>query len=258
MKAERKISQSFLKEFTKYLQNESCGYQVVAKYYDNMQFPSSEAQLLGQYFEYAATGQLPKFGDLPEPKMVSGGKKMSIPFARAFESAQFCKEIFKEYGIEIIETGLKLEGERTTGEIDVYAEWNGQKVFIDLKYSAAIDDKWSEFGWETESLAQKDNLMIQGVHYKMLAKECLDIEDIPFYYFIFSAKNTDYAKIIHQEVDEGRFVEHEIVVDNVYNKLKQVPITYFKPKPSLKMCSCCPIESCNARTKLPLIEKVYY
>ena len=258
MSAERKISQSFLKEFTKYLHNETCGLQLKAKYYDGVQFPPSEAQHLGQYFEYTATGQLPKFGNLPEPKMISGGKKMAIAYERAFESAQFCKEIFEAYGIEIIETGLKLEGEKTTGEIDVFAMWNGEKVFIDLKYSGAIDDRWSDYGWETESLPQKDGLMIQGVQYKMLAKECLGLDDVPFYYFIFSAKDPRYAKIILQEVDEGRFIEHEIAVTNVHNKLKAVPISYFKAKPSLKLCGDCPLENCASRTTLPNVETIYY
>lgn len=258
MTAERKISQSFLKEFTKYLHNETCGLQLKAKYYDGVQFPPTETQELGQYFEYMATGQLPKYGNLPEPKMISGGKKMSVIYERAFESAQFCKEIFQEYGIKIIETGLKLEGSKTTGEIDIFAEWDGKRVFIDLKYSGAIDDRWSEFGWETESLPTKDNLMIQGVQYKMLAKECLGIEDIPFYYFIFSAKDPKYAKIILQEVDEGRFVEHEIAVSNVHNKLQKVSLEYFKAKPSLKMCGDCPIEDCPSRVTLPLIETIYY
>jgi len=258
MTAERKISQSFLKEFTKYLHNETCGLQLKAKYYDGVQFPPTETQELGQYFEYMATGQLPKYGNLPEPKMISGGKKMSVIYERAFESAQFCKEIFQEYGIKIIETGLKLEGSKTTGEIDIFAEWDGKRVFIDLKYSGAIDDRWSEFGWETESLPTKDNLMIQGVQYKMLAKECLGIEDVPFYYFIFSAKDPKYAKIILQEVDEGRFVEHEIAVSNVYNKLQKVSLEYFKAKPSLKMCGDCPIEDCPSRVTLPLIETIYY
>ena len=258
MSAERKISQSFLKEFTKYLHNETCGLQVKAKYYDGVQFPPSEAQHLGQYFEYTATGQLPKFGALPEPKMISGGKKMAVAYERAFESAQFCKEIFEAYGIEIIETGLKLEGEETTGEIDVFAMWNGEKVFIDLKYSGAIDDRWSDYGWETESLPQKDGLMIQGVQYKMLAKECLGLDDVPFYYFIFSAKDPRYAKIILQEVDEGRFIEHEIAVTNVHNKLKAVPISYFKAKPSLKLCGDCPVENCASRTTLPNVETIYY
>lgn len=259
MSALKKVSQSFMKEFTKYLYDETCGIQLVAKYYDGVQFPSTKAMRLGQFFEYQATGQLPKYGNLPEPDMVYNGTKLSADFARAQESANFFKEIIEGLGINIIETGLKLENETMTGEVDIYAEWNGEKVFIDTKYSALIDDKWSPFGWDKDSLHEKDGLMIQGVQYKILARDCMGIDDIPFYYFVFSAKDPKYVKIYKQIVDEGRYLQHEIAVQNVRTKLKKIDLTWFKPKPTLKRCSECPLaEECKFKVTLPIVEEIYY
>lgn len=259
MSALRKVSQSFIKEFTKYLYDETCGIQLVAKYYDDIQFPSSKAMRLGQYFEWKATGQLPKYGDTPEPDMIAKGTKLSTDFQRAQDNAEYFKTVIEELGIKIIDTGLKLENDTMTGEIDIYAEWNGEKVFIDTKYSSLIDDKWSPFGWEKESLPEKDGLMIQGVQYKMLAKDCLGIDDIPFYYFVFSTKEVGYAKIYKQNVDEGRFLQHELAVQKIRNKLKSVDITWFKPKPDLKRCMECPLaENCNFKVTTPIVEEIFY
>lgn len=59
------ISQSFLKEFNKYKLGETCGLQVKAKYIDN-NYPikSSEVMELGNFFEFMATGSLPRDGHI--------------------------------------------------------------------------------------------------------------------------------------------------------------------------------------------------
>ena len=64
------ISQSFLKEFAEYKSGNTCGLQIKAKYIDGVKFPSTDAMELGNFFEYMATGSLPRDGHTPEPKIV--------------------------------------------------------------------------------------------------------------------------------------------------------------------------------------------
>ena len=59
----KNITQSLIKELEKYEKKQVCGLQIKAKYYDNIIFPPSEVQLLGQWFEYKATGQKNRYGE---------------------------------------------------------------------------------------------------------------------------------------------------------------------------------------------------
>jgi hypothetical protein len=109
------------------------------------------------------------------------------------------------------------------------------------------------------SLPEKDNLMMQGVHYKMLAKEILGIEDIPFYYFIFNSKNPSDMKIIKQHVDEDRYFFHKINIDKVKNGIEKDLYDGFKPYPNYRKCiECALFEKCEVRAEFPLINEIYY
>ena len=97
---------------------------------------------LGNYFEFMATGSLPRDGVKPEPKKSYVGTKkecISAPYQRANESAILYKQIKKEYNIEIVDIGLKLESKNKNGILDIWATMNGRPCIIDLKYSGVID-----------------------------------------------------------------------------------------------------------------------
>jgi hypothetical protein len=105
----------------------------------------------------------------------------------------------------------------------------------------------------------KDSLMIQGVHYKMLANDCLGIHDIPFYYFVFSTQDPNNVKIIRQEVDESRRQSHIVAINNVLGKLSKDIEKGFTPYPSLVKCNSCPINhKCKYKVDFPLVEEVFY
>lgn len=259
-----KISQSLMKSYVDYLNQKECGTFFKANYIDKdpeAQKPPSDAMKVGIYFEYLCTGALPKSGEIPEPEVVYKGtarEKMSAPYERAIQSAEVFKQIIDHYGIKIKGVGLTLESPEygMNGVVDIHAEWNGKDCFIDLKYSGLIDDKWNEMGWDLESLHLKDSLMIQGVHYKILAREVLGIDDMPFYYFVFSSQDPNNVKIILQEVDESRISSHVVAVGNVISKLSS---DSFTPLPSLVRCSNCTIShKCPHKVDYPLVEEVYY
>jgi hypothetical protein len=262
-----KISQSLMKNYVDYLNGKECGLYFKAKYIDKdpeAQTPPSDAMKLGIYFEYLCTGALPKSGEIPEPEVSYKGtarEKMSAPYERVIESAEIYKRIIEHYGIKIIDKGKYYEDEGTNinGVVDIVAEWNDEIVFIDTKYSGLIDDKWNEMGWDIESLHMKDSLMIQGVHYKLLAEKCLGIEDIPFYYFVFSSKDPNNVKIIRQEVDASKRQSHVVAIYNIMGKLQTEIEKGFTPLPSLSRCSQCPIaHKCPSKVDFPLVEEVFY
>ncbi len=65
-----KISQSLLKALLSYKNGDECGLIFKAKYIDSRfeLFPPSDAMNLGAWFEYLATGAIPKNGAVPQPK----------------------------------------------------------------------------------------------------------------------------------------------------------------------------------------------
>jgi len=258
------ISQSFLKEFAKYKMGETCGLQVKAKYVDGVQFPSSDAMELGNYFEYQATGCLPRSGNVPEPKMVYKGtarESLATDYQRANESALFFKKIVKEYNIELIELGKVVTHDGMTGIMDIVAKWNNRICIIDTKYSGLVDDKWSDFGWNLDALPEKHGLMIQGVHYRILLAKELEVEpeDIDFYYFVFSTKNPMDVKIIQQLSDETTFSNHLASVEWIKRELQKPIDKLFKAIPTLMRCHECPLkDNCKSKVELPTIDQVTY
>lgn len=257
-----KISQSFVKEYSKYKQKKSCGLQVKAKYIDKIEFPSSEAMNAGNYFEFMATGCLPRSGKIPTPEIVYKGtakEKLSTDYERANASAEFFKKVIEKYKIEILETGKTITIDNRTGILDIVAKFNNRLCVIDLKYSGLLEDKWNEMGWETESLPYKDNLMIQAVHYTILLAEVCEVDytDIDFYFFIFNSKKSNDAKIIKVNIDPDVFESHLEAVNKVYEEVV-VNNHYWKPYPSLSRCESCPLTDCKHRLTIPNIEEVYY
>ena len=179
-----KISQSLIKKYVDYLGEKECGLFFKARYIDKdpeANTPPSDAMKAGIYFEYLCTGGLPRSGEVPLPEMTAKGK-LTAPYERAQQSAEVFKRIMAHYKIKVLKVGLYVEADGINGILDILAEWNGETVVIDLKYSGLIDDKWNELGWQTESLHMKDSIMIQGVHYKLLIEKSLKIQDIPFYF----------------------------------------------------------------------------
>ncbi len=262
---DKKISQSFLKDYNEYKGKNLCGIQLKAKHFDNIEFPTSEAMDLGNYFEYMATGSLPRNGIVPEPRLTYAGTKretVATPFKRALDSAELFKNIKEQYKLKINNVGLKLSSQFKNGILDIWGEMNDRPCIVDLKYSGLIDDKWSETGWDVESLHYKERLIVQAVQYKMLVKENYNLEykDFDFYFMVFSSKEVNNVKLIRINIDEDAFNVHQSHIESVYKQINAMDIEKdFIAYPSLKRCSKCPLkDKCEFKSDIPLIEDVYY
>ena len=264
-----KISQSLMKEWTDYIlisekkktpnSHKNCGLYVKAKYIDKIDLKEepSDAMKEGIYFEYLATGALPRSGETPEPERTMKGQ-LTTAYQRVEKAAQLFKSIVKHFQIKILKTGYVVSTDIMTGIIDIWAEWNGKPCIIDLKYSGLIDDKWNELGWDTESLPMKDSLMIQGVHYKLLVKESLGL-DVPFYYWIFNSKDSSDMKIIEEIVDEDKFTFHKEIVEKTLSSIERELERGFKAFPDFRYCKDCPLfANCPKKAEYPTIIPVYY
>jgi len=261
------ITQSFIKEIKdynhtispKYDVNTTCGLQIKAKYYDGIEFPPSEVQLLGQWFEFQATGQTTKYGHVPIAPTLKGGKLPKKYISMLVQVAMF-KKMMEDYGFEIISTGTTIEHNGMKGDVDIIAKRlsDGKTVYIDIKTSGLMEDKWSEFGWDTSALMYKDRLMIQAVHYTLIGNGILGYYP-DFYFLVFSNTNEIERKAIQVYIDPDRYAEHAKTVNNINLLRARYEQEGYQAVPTVKRCADCPLkENCESAIEIPEIEIVGY
>ena len=206
-----RISQSLLKALEKYADKKECGLRIEAQYINGEQGPSTPAQALGNWFEYECTGALPPYNPVvPEPKILKSGK-LAVAYERMKEQVENYKRAIEFYNVTEIQAGVDMKWANITGTADIIAKVNGVKSIIDIKTTALFDDKWNDFGWATEHLADgfrpKLTLLVQALHYKWLYKN-LHNEDLDFYFWVFSTQNSHDFKIIKVNIDEPLYEQH--------------------------------------------------
>ena len=260
-----KLSQSLIKALFKYKSGNECGLRIQASYIDGVVFPSSEAQELGNYFEYMATGQLPRGGHVPQPVLLKSGSP-SIDYARMDAQVENFKTIMNRLNFKIEKTGHKFTNPKYDGTLDILAhdenikskDVNKKRIIIDLKTTGLINDKWSPFGWADESIEEKWDLTIQAIHYKMLARYEWGIEDIPFYFMVFSNKNDWEYKVFKINVDVDTMNQHFHNLTNIKSFLDETLKVGFKAIPKYSVCRECPLAiTCKSFVDVPQIQEVF-
>jgi hypothetical protein len=260
------ISQSLIKAYLDYSAPDSkeCGIAFRKRYFEKIKTEPTDVQKLGIYFEYMATGYHHMSEPTPQPEYVyknTAKERLSAEYERANLSAQFYKAILKKHNIEVISNGQYFIHDEVSMITDVIANWNGEKCIIDLKYTSLFDDRFNEYGWNTDTLSERHKLTLQPIHYKYLFRKIEGIEDIPFYFFIFSAKDPEKVKIIKVNVQEVQlhFHEHETIkktknnINHYYNNPQNL-----LPRPSYLKCIECPFaDDCEYRAIVPLIEEIH-
>lgn len=246
------ISQSMLKSYMEYLYGEQCGELFNRQYVTkDIDVPPSDAMLLGRYFEYKCTGYKNPDEPTPEPKLTRAGEP-TAPYKRANEHAERFHEICIEHGIKIKTVGRKIKRDGLTCVIDVEAEYNGEDIIIDLKYSGRVNDKWDKHGWHLDSFDQKFLQHIQPMHYAFMTGK-------RFFYFVFSSKNDD---VLLFEVNMPQPETNEIWeqrLKHIREKMNDELLTGgFTPRPSYERCNKCPIlNECQHANITPRINEVY-
>ena len=96
------INQSLIKDLLKYENEELCGLVFTHKWIFKNFGKTSLAKNLGHYFEFLATGSLPKSGDVPE-------KEETKPYLIVEKQVEYLKYLFTQKSINIIQKGYDIE-----------------------------------------------------------------------------------------------------------------------------------------------------
>jgi hypothetical protein len=261
------ISQSLIKDYVDYFDENigECGRKILYKFFYRISTPRSEAQKLGVYFEYRATGYHDKREPVPQPEKIYKGtsrEDISAAYKRVEKAVELFKETIKAHGIKILKVGEYMKYKDVSGITDLRAEWNGKECIIDIKHSGQFDDKFSEFGWHTESLPLKSKQMLQPIHYKWLNGQLYGDNDIPFYYYIQNAQDEEEAKIILVNIDEAHVILHG---NTTIPKIRSYVAHHFnnphllEARPNYIRCKECAFKDrCDKKAKFPMPEEIYY
>jgi hypothetical protein len=251
-----KISQSLMKSLFDYSQGKKCGKLIEEHYVNGVPFPSSEVMELGNYFEFICTGSLAREGYEPKAKTTKKGEPTSKYKLMNEQKVNFDR-IMQKYGFKILSIDHHFKSESFSGIADIIAEKDGEKVIIDVKTSGLINDRWSDFGWHEDSIHKNENLLIQAKHYKMLAQEEWGIENIPFYYLVFSTVNSVDCKVYSVDCSYETLSYHRLNANGAIEMLDQYLKDGFSTLPDYKSCMECPLkENCKDFTDTPVIKTI--
>lgn len=230
-----------------------CLYQFYHQYVvKDYQPEPSAAMKLGIWFEYMCTGAMPRSGVAPTPVTLKNGN-LSADYERMLAQVENFKKIVDVYNININEVSKEIVYRRIKGILDIWCEIDNVPSIIDLKATGQIGNKWEEYGWDERNF-QYSNHILQPAIYKYLIYKTLGIEDVPFYYLVFSTKNSD---ILFWEVKYVDFEDTCNYIDKLAKELDDF-IKYnneseFWPICDYKFCQNCKMQ-CTFRQEIPKIE----
>lgn len=276
----QRITQSLIKTMQAYQREEECGLIVREKFVNDRIFEEPDGSMaLGSFFEFKATGALPKSGIEPKPEMMSSGKDMTVKYRIALKNAVRLKGnpemgipgMLSEMGLKIIAVQKRIVKGRFEGTLDlivmvvknhrfvqqtddpenpIIIRWRkGDKMVFDLKYSGLLDDRWSKHGWAWSPI-QKDYHGIQAKQYSFLS-------DLPVYFLVFQSNNSESeisdVRLFHVPVTKEDIEEHIIKANEYWGQFEvMVKADLFKPHPEIKRCHKCPLkDDCKWKRTFP-------
>lgn len=249
------ISNSMLQAFLDCLNEKSCFYEFYHRYVVKDYSPApTPAMNLGIWFEYQCTGAMPRSNVVPEPVTLKNGK-LSADYERMLAQVENFKKIVDVYNINILEVGKEIVHDKIKGILDIWCEIDGMPSIIDLKATGQIGNRWDDFGWDERNF-QFSNHILQPAIYKYLIYKTLGIEDAPFYYLVFSTKNSDilFWEVKYLDFDET-CEKVEQLADDLDKFIQNADEKDYLPICDYKVCSQCKMTNCFFRQEVPKIEK---
>ena len=247
---------------------------------------------MGAWFEYKATGSIPKNGAVPQAEYMAkkkdadGNPELATDYRTMLKHVENFKNTMDAYGLEIIKAGEDIKAKypdamerfgvdvtltgtldiRVRAKKDVFAKdgrgytpvlQKGQSAILDLKTTGLTDDKWNQMGWELSMLHDKVKLITQPIHYKFI--EILNTGyNPPFLFVLFHPKNEFDARIIDFRCDDSHFEQHKMFIEKAIIHLLHYEKVGYEPRPSLAECSECPLkDTCKHKAKVPPISVFY-
>ncbi len=253
-----KITQSLTKDMEKYITGKRCGHLIYNLYSGKVWSLPTDAMKQGTYFEYEATGALPKNGKVPEPEYLKDGKTLNAKYRTAHAQAQLFKSLSKQMGIKIQKTQQKKERNGLEGTEDIEAIWKRKKITIDLKYSGFINNEWEEMGWA--DMYNGNQRGKQYAHHSIQSLQYSYIWERPFYFWVFSSVNVGeniMMEMVHSKEETEYHLERAAETSERWNNLVFHERIETAAIPEYNTCQTCVLSSsCKYKAEMPEPKKV--
>jgi len=246
-----KLSYSLIKDLFRYKMKEKCGLLIEAEYVSRTINSSSD---LEKYFDYKTLGSI-------EPIDV----KQNAETKRLDSQSENFHKIMKRLNFGIEKTKFAFSNPKFDGVVDVLAHDNNiktkvpnkKRIIIQVKLTSFINEYSHTFGWDEEFIYDKDEILIEAIHLKLLAKYEWGIEDIPFYFMVFSKKNDWEYKLFKVSVSQERLQEHYTNLLTIQKFLDQTMISGWNPYPKYDECRNCVLSTnCKHFVDVPSVFEV--
>ena len=125
-----------------------------------------------------------------------------------------------------------------------------KRILAKLIFTDKIESDWSK-----QILENNYNELVEPLHFKMLANWEWGIDNIPFYYFVFSNKNNHQYKIYLVDSFSETIKQHYSAMINVKEYLDEQIILGWQEKGTIENCVNCTIkDTCKYYIDTPKIE----
>lgn len=249
-----KLSVPLILELFKYANEKECGLRIESKFISKeVEWKKTKSERLDEYFKAKISSQSVESSELIEELVLD-------------EQLANFHTLMKRMNLSVEQTNFAFTNTKFSGVADIVAHDKSMKtkdvmkkrVLISVKTTSKINDGDDPQGWCDDNIEDKGELLLEAIHLKLLAKNEWGIEDIPFYFMIFSTKNYWEHKIFKIEVSQGMLEGH---YENLSNALKFLSLRMTKgweAYPNYSVCRNCPlsVSICSHATDIPLVRVV--
>tara|TARA_R110000824_G_scaffold32247_3_gene104266 strand:+ start:148 stop:990 length:843 start_codon:yes stop_codon:yes gene_type:complete len=245
-----KLSEYLMQDLFDYKLNKCCGKYISERYINKRVIKLTDNEKLDLFFKEKCADKEPING------VYNKNGKLSLAYDRMVEQSVNFKSFLKQNQWEIEQINFNWTNPKLTSTSDIIALDKSikskvvykKRFIINIITSANID-------FEFEN-GISDELLLKVIHQKMLANFEWGIEDIPFYFLIFSTKNNWEFKALKVNVDASSYKHHYKNLMNAKKYLNDEYILGFKVKSDYKKCNVCALYStCLDAITTPKIEE---
>jgi hypothetical protein len=247
-----KLSYDLIKDLFRYKTKEKCGLLIEAEYVSKQINQLSD---LEKYFQFKTLG-----GDIEPIEL-----KPNAETKRLDAQSENFHKILKRLNFSIEKTNFSFSNPKFDGKVNVLAHDNSiktkvpnkKRVIVQVKLTSFINEFAHTFGWDEEYIHDKEEILIEAIHLKLLAKYEWGIEDIPFYFMVFSKKNDWEYKLFKVSVSQERLQEHYTNLLSIQKYLDQTMISGWNPYPKYDDCRGCILSTnCKHFVDVPSVFEV--
>jgi hypothetical protein len=250
-----KLSIPLILDLFNYSQRIECGLRIESKYITkDVEWKKTKSERLDEYFKAKISSQSVESSELVEELILDD-----------MQLANF-HTLMKRMNLSIEQTNFSFTNTKFSGVADIVAHDKSikskdvmkKRVLISIKTTSNINDVDGAQGWGDDNIEEKDELLLEAIHLKLLAKNEWGIEDIPFYFMVFSTKNHWEHKIFKVNVSQERLERHYVNLTSALNFLSLRMTDGWNPYPNYSVCRNCPlsIAICSHSIDIPSVKLI--